>query len=203
MRPRRSPLPAALAPLVVLAAALLAPRPATATVVVAKTLDELTSEAEVIVHARVERVESRFDTGVRTIHTYTTLRVMETLKGPEDGPARITVRQLGGTAEGLTQLLPGDAKFTVNTEVIVFLNRNEKGLPVMHLTALAQAKYDVVLRADPAHPDLVERLVRPDPEAARLAYMARDKDGALRPAAPPRIDVTTLSTFLDRVRRAF
>ena len=67
-----------------------------------KSVEDLTAESSLVLHAHVERVESRWATTRRTIHTYTTLRVLEVLKGNPAGPMEITVRQIGGSADGYT-----------------------------------------------------------------------------------------------------
>jgi hypothetical protein len=51
---------------------------------------------------------------------------MEDLKAPKAAPIELTVRQIGGSAEGLTQVLPGDARFIAGVH-LCFVVRGSSG----------------------------------------------------------------------------
>jgi hypothetical protein len=111
-----------------------------ATVVVPLSLADQVGRADRIVRARVVASRSAFEPSRGAILTYTELSVSETLKGT----ARpvLLLRQMGGTANGQTQLVPGDAHLTVGDEVVLFLRDDPSGANVF-LFALAQSAYFV------------------------------------------------------------
>jgi hypothetical protein len=95
--------------------------PATATTVQKFSLADLAKKSETIVLARVEDETARWDDGKKEIYTYVTLRVLDPVKGMKangnaNGKAKndeetITIRQLGGTVDNLTSIVPGTPSF--------------------------------------------------------------------------------------------
>ena len=73
-----------------------------------------------------------------TIMTETTILVEEVLLG--SAPTTLQIRQIGGTYNGKTLYLPGDARLELGSKVVLFLNQ-ENG--TWYLTALDQSKYDL------------------------------------------------------------
>lgn len=104
----------------VVAAALLAPRPASANGAPAWSAEQLAGFAEVVVVARVDDLTSSWDHDANAIYTFVGVTVDHVLKGsvPTD---RIVVKQLGGRV-GETGLHVADqADFQVGETVLLFL----------------------------------------------------------------------------------
>jgi hypothetical protein len=139
-----------LSALTVLALVALTSSLAYATVVVPLTLADQVQRADLVVRARVGSVRSAYVAERGTILSWTELEVMESLKG--QAPVTLTLRQMGGTAEGQTMLVPGDAHLAPGQEVILFLRRDRNGTNDVFLLALAQSAY--VVRGQQASRDL-------------------------------------------------
>ena len=126
---------------------------ATATTVQKFSLADLAKKSETIVLARVEDETARWDDGNKEIYTYVTLRVLDPVKGMKgnNGNANgksakneetITIRQLGGTVDKMTSIVPGMPSFRRGEEVVVFLSaKDAKGYP--WVVGAMQGKYTV------------------------------------------------------------
>jgi|JI10StandDraft_1071094.scaffolds.fasta_scaffold479981_2 uncharacterized membrane protein len=114
--------------------------PAGATIVQSLSLEEMSRKADVIVHGRVVEQATAWNETRSRIYTVTTIEVQERLKGL--GASSIRVRQLGGTVDGLTQSIVGNARLVVGEEVVVFLNRDE-AKDLHYVVGMAQGKYAV------------------------------------------------------------
>ncbi len=139
-----------LSALTVLALVALTSSLAYATVVVPLTLADQVQRADLVVRARVGSVRSAYVAERGTILSWTELEVTESLKG--QAPVTLTLRQMGGTADGQTMLVPGDAHLAPGEEVILFLRRDRNGTNDVFLLALAQSAY--VVRGQQASRDL-------------------------------------------------
>ncbi len=76
--------------------------------------------------------------------TRTELTITQPLKGgaaDKGGSKMIVLEQMGGTYNGKTQRLLGDAKLSPGEDAVVFLRAGDKGR--WHLTALALSAYHV------------------------------------------------------------
>lgn len=112
-----------------------------ATVVARASIADLRDEATHVVHARVvdRAVVPTF--GPRgEIRTRTTLRVLTYLKGA--GPATLTVQQLGGTLDGLTMHVEGNARLEPGDEVVAFLDVDAMA-DLAYVVGLAQGVWHV------------------------------------------------------------
>lgn len=99
--------------------------PASSTVFLETTLDELIQDSEAIVQARVTDIQSEwFETG-NVIVSYVTLDVTRTLRGNVDD--QIVVRVPGGTVDGFTIRMEGAPRFLPNQNVVVFLGHWPNG----------------------------------------------------------------------------
>ena len=124
---------------------------ATATTVQKFSLADLAKKSETIVLARVEDETARWEDGKKEIYTYITLRVLDPVKGlsrkGENGKSpkneeTITIRQLGGTVDNMTSIVPGMPSFKRGEEVVLFLSaKDAKGYP--WVVGLQQGKYTV------------------------------------------------------------
>lgn len=112
-----------------------------ATVVIPLSLAQQVHDSDLIVRARVGGMQSRYVAERGTILTWTELSVTDVLKG--QAPATLLLRQMGGTAEGQTMLVPGDAHLTTGDDVILFLRRDPSGGSDVLLYSLAQSAYFV------------------------------------------------------------
>ncbi len=111
---------------------------ASATVMKYTGVDRLIEISDVIIHAEVVEQKTYFDKEQDRVVTDTTFGVNRAFYGKVG--EKVTIQQWGGTHNGQTHFIPGDARFEVGEEVIVFLH---KGKDVVALSALGQAKYSV------------------------------------------------------------
>ncbi len=96
---------------------------ATATVVVVDPLEVMTQQSEVVIHGVVFDQEVRQDANGRII-TLTTVEVIDGIKGANKGE-RITVYQVGGTMNGISQWIAGNHRFVQGEEFLLFGVRHE------------------------------------------------------------------------------
>lgn len=118
------------------------PFSAGASVILKMNTQQMTLLADQIVHGRVVRTKSEWDKNSRRIYTYTTLTVLESLKGKATYK-EVIIRQLGGSANGIGMRVPGAAKFRLGEEVVVFLEEKKKSIP--QVMGMAYGKYTVLL----------------------------------------------------------
>ena len=116
---------------------------AQATVVLELERGTLIERSDRIVRATVGSARSGWNEDHTQIITLTELRVAEYWKG--SGPATLTLRQLGGSVDGLSSRVAGDAQLEPGEEVVLFL---KSGAGVVYLTALAQSAYHVTKGKD-------------------------------------------------------
>lgn len=160
--------------------------PAGATIVKSLSLDDLAREADVVVHGVVEAQEATWNETRSRIYTVTRVRVVDSLKGPAKADETLSIRQIGGSLDGLTQTIVGNAKLRKGEEVVLFLDRDEeRGLH--YVVGMAQGKYAVDRSGD------APRVVR-DLDGLALAEvegkkLARLEDETPRPSAAPTLDV--------------
>ena len=119
---------------------------ARAAVVPRLTLEQLTAQADLIVHATVLSSRCAWDDSHRFIWTHYSLDVADVLKA--SAPARITVSVPGGGVGDTGMRVSGAVSFSPGEEVVVFLSRNALGY--LASTGLAQGKYSVTI--DPQSP---------------------------------------------------
>lgn len=109
---------------------------AQATVAVELQRPQLVADADLVVRVTVLDHRSAWNADNTAILTWTRLRVTEYLKG--SGPAELTLRQMGGEAEGMVQYVPGDPRLAAGTDAVLFLRRGDG---VTFLTAMAQSVF--------------------------------------------------------------
>lgn len=127
---------------------------ASATVMVEIPFERLTSEADLIVHARVLRTGSRMtqEAGHFEPHTVSTLEVLDTLRGAASG--EVLIDEIGGTGQRGTTWIAGTPRYRVNEEVVVFLRRLPTGAYRTH--GMAQGHFEVL----PGVPGTASRVAR-------------------------------------------
>jgi hypothetical protein len=157
------------------------PQTADATTMEYTNLEELVEISEVALRGTVVDRETFRRESTDRIVTHTTISVDEAYIG-EPGET-VTIEQWGGTHDGETVVIPGDAAFESDEEVVVFLKTADER-DVHFLSVLAQSKY---------------RLVRRDDGTIRLERDLSDiefPDGE----SPPDDRIRTFEAFLDRLR---
>ena len=127
---------------VVLAALLLSagPRLAHATVFVAPTDAQLTAASDVVLTGTVKGIRSVARNG-GDIRTFVRLQVGEVLKGRVRNRT-ITIREPGGEVDGQIQWFHGVPEFTVDEQVLLFLQRRPDG--TLGTTGLGLGKYHIL-----------------------------------------------------------
>lgn len=116
--------------------------PANSTIVRSMNLDQLAHEADVVVHGRITHQSSSWNDTKNRIYTVTKIEVIEAVKGQAKTQQILQIRQIGGTVDGITQTIVGNASLTVGEEVVLFLDRDEKK-PLHYVIGMAQGKYTV------------------------------------------------------------
>ena len=87
---------------------------------------DMTLASDAIVVGVAESSRSEWPHG-RAIHTVTSIRVDEVIRGPIAAGEIIEVAELGGTVDATRLLIPGAAQFTRGERVLLFLTRDENG----------------------------------------------------------------------------
>jgi hypothetical protein len=126
-----------------------------------KSPEQLTLEAESVVVAAVENVQPRFTASLESIETVVTLRVEQAVTGT--APARVTLILPGGAIGDLRVMVGGIPNFWPAERALLFL-RDVRGRPT--IAGAWQGKYSLVgtatSRSSPS-PDSA----RPSPRSAR------------------------------------
>jgi hypothetical protein len=113
-----------------------------ATVVVPLSLADQVDRADLVVRAHVGAAHSAFVPERGSILTWTELEITDVLKG--QASSTLVLRQMGGTADGQTMAVPGDAHLRPGDDVILFLRTDHGGGGSdVFLLALAQSAYFV------------------------------------------------------------
>ncbi|UQA55731.1 hypothetical protein [Polyangium aurulentum] len=126
---------AMLAALVVLGAGAVAD----ATTMLLLTREQLVERSEVVARVRVGKAVTGESEDRRAIVTRTEIQVTQLLKGK--APERLVIQQIGGSHNGKTQKILGDAALRPGEDAVVFLRRDDKG--TAYLTALSLSVYHV------------------------------------------------------------
>lgn len=154
-----------------------------ATVVVPLSLADQVQRADLVVRATVGAQQSAFVPERGAILTWTSLQVTETLKG--QAPRTLTLRQMGGAADGMVQRVPGDAVLQPGQDVVLFLHREGD---TVFLLALAQSCYFV----DATHGTVYRDL-------SNLTFAVLGQSGT-RLIEPPADRIVRLDALLSQIR---
>lgn len=158
---------------------------AAATTVLDVPLDELAKTSPAIVEGVVTARKTQ-RTKDRRFETLTTLRVTRSHKG--EIPAQIVIKQHGGTLDGVTHAIPGDATFAEGEEVLVFLEPSAVTKGTFILVGMAATKFRIERTGD--GPVVIR-------DVGDLGLARRGPDGVIK--ATPAQDNAPLS--LDAMRR--
>jgi len=121
----------------------LTPSMLSASIVVPATLDELSTEADLVVHGRVAGVETRQAPETRRVERVVTIDVLRSLKGSAEGHVFVVLP--GGTYGRYRTIVPGVPELTAGEEVVLFLRTSAAGVP--QLVGLSQGLLRVRLDA--------------------------------------------------------
>ena len=113
------------------------------TLVVKKTVEDLTYEADSILIGKVKEMESQWNSERTLIYTYVAVCVTEYVKRiPEmKEPKQIIVKVLGGEVGDIALKASDTPEFTEGEELFLFLRLEE--LPVFRVAGLFQGKYTI------------------------------------------------------------
>jgi hypothetical protein len=120
--------------------------PALATTVVARSVEELAARSSHIVVGRAVRTWSQWNAEQRVVFTYTQFAVQRSLKG--SAPATVTVKQLGGRANGVIQKVAGTRQLQAGEAAVLFLRTSAQHDGTMAVTSLMQGHFRLKKRAD-------------------------------------------------------
>ena len=145
---------------------LISTRTASATTALYVTDSQQATISTAVVIATIGDAKTSIHTEYNSIRTVTTIQIEEVLYGK--APVRLKIEQMGGTLNGRTLKIPGDATLKKGERCVLFLFQNTKG---WFLTALQQSKYNLQ-----AHPKLGWVMERNLPEGVVI----RKPDGQLQ-----------------------
>ncbi|XXX72023.1 hypothetical protein WMF30_30695 [Sorangium sp. So ce134] len=115
--------------------------PADATTAVLLSREELVRKSATVARVTVGKSYTTESDDGKSIVTRTELTVTQPLKADKEGPKVILLEQIGGTYNGKTQRVLGDAQLSQGEDAVVFLRPGDKGR--WHFTALALSVYHV------------------------------------------------------------
>jgi hypothetical protein len=105
------------------------------------TTQQLAGFADVVLTGTVVEVTSDWDRHVNAIYTYVTLDVIDVLKG-DISAERVTIKQLGGSADGIVLSIVDQPSFAIGQDVLVYLEARPRD-GTLYTSALWQGKWDL------------------------------------------------------------
>jgi len=118
---------------------LLAAATGAATTVIPMSLEELARAASHVVEGRALNSWSAWNSQHTLIYTYTSFQISRSLKG--GAVQTITIKQLGGTADGLTQKVAGVRRFQAGEDALLFLRPSVAGDGTLVVVGLMQGHF--------------------------------------------------------------
>lgn len=115
--------------------------PADATTAILLSREELVHQSVKVARVTVGRSYTTESDDGRSIVTRTELTITQPLKGGDGGAKTIVLEQIGGTYNGKTQHVLGDARLSPGEDAVVFLRPGGQGK--WHFTALSLSVYHV------------------------------------------------------------
>lgn len=112
-----------------------------ATSIVPMSVEQLTAAAADVVEARAVRSWSSWNAQHSIIYTYTEFAVTRRLKGSL--PGSITVKQMGGSAEGYTQSVAGVRRFQDGEDALLFLRPSATNDGTQVIVGLVQGNFRI------------------------------------------------------------
>lgn len=115
-----------------------------ASVVLQLSDQQMTTQADRIVRAKVIQKISRWDKKTKRVYTYVKLVVLDPIKGSK-GAEEVTIRLMGGSANGVGMHISGSPSFKLGEEVVVFLEKVRQAPKFHHVMGMAYGKFQVVM----------------------------------------------------------
>jgi hypothetical protein len=163
---------------------------ASASVVQALSLEQLTSKAdEILIAVPTERRARRHADG-KMIVTDVSLRVQTVLKGAHKAGETARATVLGGALEGVALQVPGEASFPLGERMLVFLQRSARS---RDLRVVGMAQGVLPLREQDG-----ATMVMPGGSGAAL--VDRGEDGQLQDAPAALTSPQPLPALIERIR---
>jgi hypothetical protein len=103
------------------------------------SFEELTDNSDVIVHGKVSRSWTAWDSGHHYIWTHYTVQVAGTQKGVQ--AASVELSEPGGVVNGMGMTISGSVAYKVGDDVLVFLQKMPNGM--LRTSGWGQGKYTV------------------------------------------------------------
>ncbi|MCA9530972.1 MAG: hypothetical protein KC543_12610 [Myxococcales bacterium] len=169
--------------------------PASASMVEARTLEQLVRDAGYVVLARVESQASRYDARGRIV-TDVTLEIEQVVKGDAEPGARLVLRRFGGVVGDVAATVDGAPTFRDGELAVVFAQR--RGGDHLYAVGMSQGVFPVRVVRSKARAGGATRVV--DPSGRGLALVTRGPNGTLQKAAGVLSETTSLDAFLGRLR---
>jgi hypothetical protein len=110
-----------------------------ATTVIPLGIESLTRMSTHVVEGKAVSSTSQWNAEHTFIFTYTQFEVQKTLKG--QAPNTVTVRQIGGTVEGITQKVAGVRHWRPGEEAVLFLQPSSMPDGALVVTGLMQGNF--------------------------------------------------------------
>ena len=120
--------------------------PTLATTVVARSVEELAERSSHVVVGRAVRTWSQWNADQRVVFTCTKFAVERSLKG--SAPNTVTVKQLGGHANGVIQKVAGARQLHAGEAAVLFLRPSAQHDGTMAVTSLMQGHFRMKKRDD-------------------------------------------------------
>ena len=113
------------------------------TLMIEKSIEELTYEADFILTGKVQDMESRWNEEKTLIYTYVSVSVTKYIKRilEMEEPKEITVKIPGGQVGDIALKVSDTPEFIKGEEVFLFLRLKE--LPIFRVAGLFQGKYTI------------------------------------------------------------
>ncbi len=117
--------------------------PQTSALMLRKSIEELTSQADSILIGKVERIESRWNEERTSIYTYVTISVSQYTKALSIANQfeEIIVKVRGGEVGDIGLRVSDTPEFRIGEEVFLFLKM--ENLPLFSVAGLFQGKYTI------------------------------------------------------------
>ncbi|MBD3393529.1 MAG: hypothetical protein GF418_15450 [Chitinivibrionales bacterium] len=133
-------------------------------------LEQLATQAEEIVQARVTAVVMQWNKDSTMINTYIRANIVDDLLGPDEDH-EIIIAQPGGRISGRTLHVCGVANYSVGENNMLFLFKDPKNPASYQTIGMYQGKYRIYTGTDQ-----VERVAQDDAHGVTLHKRAADGD---------------------------
>lgn len=165
---------------------------AQASIILQLSDQQMVQKASRIVRGKVVRKYSQWVKAERRIYTYIIVAVLDTIKGSPG--SEITIRQVGGSANGLGMHVPGTASFQLGEEVFVFLEKARRSSHYL-VMGMSFGKYRVLTDAKTQN-----KTLHRDLHGISLASWNKQKKMQIKHASPEMVQPKKLETFVQQLR---